>query len=75
MSRKPLTLPEVADRLGVHYMTVYRYVRTGRLPPSVSGVRGRSILRTSRTWNGPGRDPVRPARRRRAPASSATCRE
>jgi excisionase family DNA binding protein len=32
MSRKPLTLPEVADRLGVHYMTVYRYVRTGRLP-------------------------------------------
>ena len=32
MPRKPLTLPEVADRLGVHYMTVYRYVRTGRLP-------------------------------------------
>lgn len=25
-------LQEAADRLGVHYMTVYRYVRTGRLP-------------------------------------------
>ena len=23
---------EIADRLGVHYMTAYRYVRTGRLP-------------------------------------------
>ncbi len=27
-----LTLEEAADRLGVHYMTAYRYVRTGRLP-------------------------------------------
>jgi len=27
-----LTLQEAADRLGVHYMTVYRWVRTGRLP-------------------------------------------
>ncbi len=27
----PLTLQEAADRLGVHYMTAYRYVRTGRL--------------------------------------------
>jgi MerR family transcriptional regulator, light-induced transcriptional regulator len=26
-----LTLPQVAERLGVHYMTAYRYVRTGRL--------------------------------------------
>ena len=25
-------LHEAADRLGVHYMTVYRYARTGRLP-------------------------------------------
>ncbi len=28
----PLSLAEVAETLGVHYMTVYRYVRTGRLP-------------------------------------------
>lgn len=27
-----ITLIEVAERLGVHYMTAYRYVRTGRLP-------------------------------------------
>jgi len=27
-----LTLTEAADQLGVHYMTAYRYVRTGRLP-------------------------------------------
>jgi MerR family transcriptional regulator, light-induced transcriptional regulator len=28
---RPLTLQEVADLLGVHYMTVYRYVRLGLL--------------------------------------------
>jgi excisionase family DNA binding protein len=28
---RELTLTEVARRLGVHYMTAYRYVRTGRL--------------------------------------------
>jgi len=32
MARQSLTLPEVAEKLGVHYMTAYRYVRTGRLP-------------------------------------------
>ena len=32
MPERPLTLPQVADKLGVHYMTAYRYVRTGRLP-------------------------------------------
>ena len=32
-----LTLQEAADRLGVHYMTAYRYVRTGRLPATQSG--------------------------------------
>ncbi len=31
-SRELLTLNEVADRLGVHYMTVYRHVRLGMLP-------------------------------------------
>ncbi|MFC0081225.1 B12-binding domain-containing protein [Aciditerrimonas ferrireducens] len=29
-----LTLQEAADRLGVHYMTAYRYLRTGRLNAS-----------------------------------------
>jgi excisionase family DNA binding protein len=34
-----LTLQEAADRLGVHYMTAYRYVRTGRLPAHRQGGR------------------------------------
>lgn len=33
----PLGLHDVADRLGVHYMTVYRYVRTGRLEATKAG--------------------------------------
>lgn len=32
-----LTLDEVAEKLGVHYMTVYRYVRQGRLAASRVG--------------------------------------
>ena len=32
MSNGFLTLAEAAQELGVHYMTVYRYVRTGKLP-------------------------------------------
>lgn len=36
---RALTLHQAADRLGVHYMTAYRYVRTGRLPASRHGGR------------------------------------
>jgi len=32
-----LGLQEAADQLGVHYMTAYRYVRTGRLPATQIG--------------------------------------
>lgn len=32
-----ITLPEAAESLGVHYMTVYRYVRTGRLSATKVG--------------------------------------
>lgn len=32
-----LNLQEAVDRLGVHYMTAYRYVRTGRLPATQIG--------------------------------------
>ncbi|HET9061385.1 MAG TPA: B12-binding domain-containing protein [Acidimicrobiales bacterium] len=32
-----MTLAEAAGELGVHYMTVYRYVRTGRLPAVKDG--------------------------------------
>jgi excisionase family DNA binding protein len=38
MSRTRITLQEAAERLGVHYMTAYRYVRTGRLAASRDGV-------------------------------------
>jgi len=31
-SARMISLQQAADRLGVHYMTVYRYIRTGRLP-------------------------------------------
>ena len=32
MPVETLSIEEAADRLGVHYMTIYRYVRIGRLP-------------------------------------------
>ena len=36
---KAISLQDAAERLGVHYMTVYRYVRLGRLPArKVGGV-------------------------------------
>ena len=53
MARQSLTLPEVAEKLGVHYMTAYRYVRTGRLPAKRSGSTGGSTRRTSRACDGP----------------------
>jgi excisionase family DNA binding protein len=37
MAKQAMTLQEAADSLGVHYMTVYRYVRTGRLAATRSG--------------------------------------
>lgn len=36
-----LSLKECAERLGVHYMTAYRYVRLGRLPASKVGAEWR----------------------------------
>src|SRR5689334_2475877 len=37
-SPSPIPLAEAAERLGVHYMTAYRYVRTGRLAATRNGV-------------------------------------
>ena len=37
MGNKILTLHEVAEMLGVHYMTVYRYVHEGHLPATKNG--------------------------------------
>lgn len=36
-SSEPISLHEAAERLGVHYMTAYRYVRTGLLPATKEG--------------------------------------
>jgi MerR family transcriptional regulator, light-induced transcriptional regulator len=36
-----MTIQEVADSLGVHYMTAYRYVRQGRLPATRLGAEWR----------------------------------
>jgi MerR family transcriptional regulator, light-induced transcriptional regulator len=40
MSKAPATvlLREAAEQLGLHYMTVYRYVRTGKLPATRDGM-------------------------------------
>ena len=40
MAAKPrtVTLQEAAKQLGLHYMTVYRYVRTGKLPATQDGL-------------------------------------
>ena len=35
LAHQHLDLQEAADRLGVHYQTAYRWVRTGRLPASL----------------------------------------
>ena len=35
--QEEMTLQEAAEHLGVHYMTVYRYVRLGRLPATRHG--------------------------------------
>ncbi|HET9076076.1 MAG TPA: B12-binding domain-containing protein [Acidimicrobiales bacterium] len=55
------TIQEVADLLGVHYMTAYRYVRTGALPARQVGARWLvaaadvEALRAPRTASRPGR--------------------
>ena len=41
MTKHVMTLREAAERLGVHYMTAYRYVRTGRLPATREGAEWR----------------------------------
>ena len=37
MASDLIGLPEAAETLGVHYMTAYRYIRTGRLPAQSVG--------------------------------------
>jgi excisionase family DNA binding protein len=61
-----ITLREAAERLGVHYMTAYRYVRTGRLPAEREGVEWRVRPSDLEALRQP---PSRTARSRRTRAS------
>jgi len=56
--REPITLHEAAARLGVHYMTAYRYVRTGRLPAVRDGAQWMIDARDLDRM----REPARPGR-------------
>lgn len=64
-----VSLQQVAERLGVHYMTAYRYVRLGMLPAHKDGATWRvqvSDLEAFERGTGPGAPPA--AGRRGAPA-------
>lgn len=63
-----LTLEEAAGRLGVHYMTVYRYVRVGQLPAILEG--GRWLIEPSALEAFAARPP-----QRASPEKSARWRE
>jgi excisionase family DNA binding protein len=62
-----VTLQEAADRLGVHYMTAYRYVRLGLLPATKEGASWR-VAATDVDRLAAGEDPVAKGRGRRDPA-------
>ncbi|MGO9457274.1 MAG: B12-binding domain-containing protein [Acidimicrobiales bacterium] len=62
MADEAMTLQQAAEALGVHYMTAYRYIRTGRLPAT----------RVGGTWQvaAVDLDLVRPGRRSDQPGAS-----
>jgi excisionase family DNA binding protein len=64
---KAITLTEAAERLGVHYMTAYRYVRTGRLAAAKAGhewqVREDDLVALQRELSGANGRPRRGTRR------------
>ena len=66
--RGPITLHEAADRLGVHYMTAYRYVRLGILPAQKSA----ALAGRSRRPGPAGGDARPPSRRRRGDGAGPT---
>jgi len=64
--RATLTLVEAADQLGVHYMTAYRYVRTGLLPARKEGTQWQVAQRDLDRFADP---PAHPAGRGRGRAA------
>ena len=65
-----LTIEEAAGRLGLHYMTVYRYVRIGRLPAEYRNGRWHIAEGDLELVSRP-RTPGRPPRRGRPESDSA----
>ncbi|HEX9991712.1 MAG TPA: cobalamin-dependent protein [Acidimicrobiales bacterium] len=63
-ARVELRLQEAAERLGVHYMTAYRYVRLGLLPARKDGAEWRVRLADLEAFRG---HPKPAGRARRAP--------
>ena len=70
MSDDFVTLPEAAARLGVHYMTVYRYVRTGMLPATRRNGRWEVSTAALTEFAAPSDEPRSSGRARRAPHRS-----
>jgi excisionase family DNA binding protein len=68
---KRISLQEAAERLGVHYMTAYRYVRTGRLAAERDGVQWTVDPAELKRMRAPGRRPRRGAVRAESPAKLA----
>jgi excisionase family DNA binding protein len=66
-----LTLAEAAELLGVHYMTAYRYVRTGRLPARKVGQEWQVARRDVEALGRAGGDRSTPGRGRRRDRSGA----
>lgn len=66
MAAKPrtVTLQEAADQLGLHYMTVYKHVRTGKLPAMQDGLIWRIGVRDLNAFKS-GRNPSNGSRSRR----------
>ncbi len=64
---RTVSLVEAAAELGVHYMTAYRYVRTGRLAAELDGHEWRVRLDDLESFRSPRQTPVRSAPQGRAP--------
>jgi len=62
VAAQTISIEEAAERLGVHYMTIYRYVRTGRLPAEHEGGRWRIRPRDLALVSSAATRPAPPAR-------------
>jgi len=68
-----LSLRECAERLGVHYMTAYRYVRTGMLAAVKQGTEWRVAVEDLESFGSDPAGPSGPVARGDAPYSHELC--